>query len=540
MRAPHRRTTVSRALASGALVVIVACASPEPRVVARPPSESKPAVQKSVAKASTRPSTTVATDRGLVVGSERAGNREFLGIAYAAPPVGNRRWKRPEPAPAWTTPRDATRRGRACPQPNTWGMVRDTSEDCLTLNVWVPAGADEKLPVLFWIHGGAFFQGSGGDDFHDGAKLATVARAVVVTINYRLGALGFMAHRELAHEASVAVSPSFGFLDQRAALSWVQTNIGAFGGDPARVTVFGESAGAWSVCSHIASPGSRGLFSRAVMQSGACSNAFYFDAKEAEAQGTALADAVGCKGPGVLSCLRAKSVDAVISALPLKRASLLPPGVWWGLTIDGVELARRPLESLRMGDFARVPLVIGWNRDEGILHTVSFPSVEPSERDGFVRDVFGEAAVRRVPERYAKASPKQSLTDIVTDGVFACQARRVARVLAKQDVPVFLYEWARALDHPVAHRVGATHGVELFFLWGNPGMGIGLSDEELALSRTMMQAWGRFAHTGNPNGNGLVWPRYSIERDEHLTFDLVPARGANLKREACDFWDDIE
>jgi para-nitrobenzyl esterase len=214
--------TIRRALVSGALVLVAACGSRAPRVTARPPTESQPAVQSPFPKASTTRSTTVATDRGPVVGRERDGAREFLGLAYAAPPVRNLRWKPPEPAAAWTTPRDATRRGRACPQPNTWGMVRDTSEDCLTLNVWVPAGAGDEhsgtpmggpgLPVLFWIHGGAFVQGSGGDDFHDGAKLATVARAVVVTINYRLGALGFMAHRELAREANVAVSPSFGFL----------------------------------------------------------------------------------------------------------------------------------------------------------------------------------------------------------------------------------------------------------------------------------------------------------------------------------------
>lgn len=276
------------------------------------------------------------------------------------------------------------------------------------------------------------------------------------------------------------------------------------------------------------------------MQSGSCSNAFYFDPKRAEAQGAALADAVGCKGAGVLSCLRAKGADDVIDGLPLKRGSLLPPGVWWGLTIDGVELARRPLESLEAGDFARVPLVIGWNRDEGVLHTISFRSVEPSERDGFVREVFGETAVRRLPERYAKTTPKEALTDIVTEGVFACQARRVASVLSKQGVPVFLYEWARALDHPRANPVGATHGVELFFLWGNLGMGIGLSDDEVPLSRTMMQAWGRFAERGDPNGSGLDWPRYSLDRDEHLTFDLAPVRGAHLKREACDFWDDVE
>jgi para-nitrobenzyl esterase len=420
-------------------------------------------------------------------------------------------------------------------------MVRDTSEDCLTLNVWVPPAREgETLPVLFWIHGGAFFQGSGGDDFHDGAKLATAARAVVVTINYRLGALGFMAHPELAREANVRVAPSFGFLDQRAALLWVRNNIFNFGGNASRVTVFGESAGAWSVCSHLSSPESRGLFARAVMQSGACSNAFYFDPKDAEAQGASLANAVGCTGGSVLECLRTKSADAIISALPLKRGSLLSPGVWWGLTIDGVELERRPLESFRMGDFSHVPLIIGWNRDEGVLHTLSFPKVEAGERDGFVRDVFGEAAIQRVSERYAKQTPKESLTDIVTDGVFACHARRVARVLSKQDVPVFLYEWARALDHPIAQRVGATHGVELFFLWGNPGMGIDLTDAELPLSQTMMQAWGRFASTGDPNGGGLSWPRYSIERDEHLTLDIVPTPGAHLKREDCDFWDALE
>jgi para-nitrobenzyl esterase len=165
------------------------------------------------------------------------------------------------------------------------GFARVTSEECLTLNVWVPTTAgDAHLPVLVWIHGGAFYQGSGGDDFNDGARLAARAGAIVVTINYRLGPLGFLSHRALAREEGRRASPSFGLLDQRAALQWVQRNIAAFGGDPARVTVAGQSAGAWSVCAQLTSPGSRGLFTRAIMESGACSDALYFQPAKAEQQ----------------------------------------------------------------------------------------------------------------------------------------------------------------------------------------------------------------------------------------------------------------
>jgi para-nitrobenzyl esterase len=482
----------------------------------------------------------VRSDRGVVVGSARAGVQTFLGIPYAAPPVGPLRWRPPAPAPAWPAPRDATRRGPACPQPDM-GFARATSEDCLTLNLWSPTSERHvRLPVIVWIHGGAFVQGSGGDEFNDGAKLAAGAGVVVVTINYRLGPLGFMAHRDLAREEGRTASPSFGLLDQRAALEWVRRNVREFGGDPDRVTLAGQSAGAWSTCAHLASPGSRGLFSRAIMESGACSDALYFNPRVAEKQGDALAAAVGCTGPSALACLRGKSADVIASALPLKRGFIVRPGVWWGPVIDGVELTQEPLAALREGNHARVPLLIGWNRDEGSAHTDSFEAVAAAEVADFVTDSFGAPAVTPVNARYARASPKQALTDIVTDGVFACGARRVARTLAAQNFPVFHYKWTHALDHPRVHELGATHGVELFVLWDNVGLGIGLSDRERPLSRAMMEAWGRFAATGDPSSPRLPWPRYSLNNEEYLELDLNSRVRTHPAGDVCGFWDDLE
>ncbi len=484
----------------------------------------------------------VNTDAGPLIGRLKPKSREFLGIPYAAPPVGGLRWKPPAPIAPWSAAREATQRGAACVQ-DDGGTGRKQSEDCLTLNVWVPLDVRGPLPVLFWIHGGGFYQGSGTDGLYDGQRLATRAQAIVVTINYRVGALGFLSHRDLAKEAGVATYPSVGILDQRAALGWVQRNIASFGGDPKRVTIVGESAGAWSVCTHLASPRSHGLFARAIMQSGACSDALYFDGKRAEQQADELVAAVGCRDAvDRLGCLRGKSPHQLMLALPFRRGMLLKPGVWWGPVVDGTELPRLPLDAMRAGQSAPVPLVIGWNRDEGILHTLAFAQNTPAELDWFVRDVFGDAAPPLVLPSYARPTPKAALTDIVTDGIFACNARRVARALADRDVPVYLYEWTHALDAPKPHRLGATHSVELFFLFGNPDMGVSLSVGELPLSRLMMDLWGQFARDGVPTAPRLKdkWPRYATSSDEHFVLDLPPSKGKARKREVCDLWDRVD
>jgi para-nitrobenzyl esterase len=332
------------------------------------------------------------------------------------------------------------------------------------------------------------------------------------------------------------VSPSFGILDQRAALEWVHRNIAAFGGDPANVTLFGESAGAASICTHLASPNSRGLFARAIMQSGVCSGTFFFDANRAEAQAAALAAAVGCRGEQEIACLRTKSSATLAKALPLKRGVLLPPGVWWGPVVDGIDLPRVPLAAMRSGDFAHVPVIIGWNKDEGVLFTHGAGGMTASDVVEFARQMFGERAQSAVTGRYARATPTASLTDMVTDGIFACDARRTARALAAQGVPVFLYVWQHPLDDPRARPLGATHTVDLFFVWG-PGETIELTERERPLSQTVMKAWARFALTGSPGDRTLAWPRYTLERDEHVRLDLVTSLGSYAKRDECDFWD---
>lgn len=475
------------------------------------------------------------TDRGPITGIVAPAHRTFLGIPYAAPPIGALRFAAPIEHEAWSAPRDATKLGAPCIQPDSEARG-PSSEDCLTLNIWTPNTAETARPVMVWIHGGAFFQGSGGDAIYDGSKLAVRTGAVVVTLNYRLGALGFLAHPALGNSAS------FGILDQRAALSWVAKNIARFGGDPRRVTIFGESAGAWSVCVHLASPKSYGLYSRAIMQSGACENALYFDRSEAIIQGGIFAQRAGCTGDKMVDCLRRRDAQALSKLLPMKRGLLLPPGVWWGPVVDGVDLPREPLEAIRRGEFARVPLMIGANRDEGTLHTIGFKEVTEHEVAAFAEEVFGEVAGVRVPERYRRPVPKDSLTDIVTDGIFVCEARRIARAVSAAGVPVYLYHFTRALADPRVHALGATHSVDLFFLWGNADLGYGIAPEEQPLSEAMMDAWGAFARDGVPAASE-AWPRYTAESDEHRILDLPTASaaptGRGLKSEICDFWDGL-
>lgn len=508
---------------------------------------SRPAA--SEAEGSSERALAVATDRGVVVGQRRDGARAFFAIPYAAPPIGALRWRPPAPAAAWAGRRDATQRGPACPQPEE-GALRETSEDCLQLNVWVPeeaAAQHAKLPVLVWIHGGGFYQGSGADDLYDAAKLARRAGLLVVTLNYRLGALGFSSHPALV-EAGRAALPSMGLLDQRAALQWVQRNIAAFGGDPDNVTLDGESAGAWSIYSHLAMPGSRGLFARAIVQSGATDDALYFTPAQANAQGVELARRVGCldgDAAAVARCLRGKPAAELVSALPYRRGLLLQPGVWWGPTVDGAELPRRPLAAIAAGDFAKVPLLLGTARDEGTIHTFSFDEVTPDELAWFLASTFGErVAAAALPFYTAGAyaqDGKAALTDVVTYGIFRCNARRTARAAAAHGVPVYLYEWAHALEGPPAARAfGATHGIDLFFVFGNVSMGLGAGAAEQPLVQLVQDLWGSFARGGAPRapgGAGLAWPRYTAAGDEHVTLAIPAQTGARLDAALCDRWD---
>lgn len=305
-------------------------------------------------------SPTVATDRGVVEGEALDGYDRFLGIPFATPPVGPLRFQPPQPAAPWQGIRDATQFSKRCIQAPR-GQTRDEfSEDCLYLNVFVPHQRVQPLPVMVEIYGGGFTIGAAND--YNGDAIAKSGDVIVVTLNYRLGPFGFLALPELSAEGAQAGSGNYGLLDQQAALQWVHKNIAAFGGDPGNVTIFGESAGGMSVCAHLTARGSRGLFQRAISQSGFCGvkGTQPHDALE---RGAKFAKGVGCEpGPAVIACLRSKSADAL-------QAGTSAMGVFYPVW-DGLVLPPNEIGALRAGNFAHVPVIMGGTRDEASIFLV--------------------------------------------------------------------------------------------------------------------------------------------------------------------------
>jgi para-nitrobenzyl esterase len=487
----------------------------------------------------------VQTDKGAVQGTVAAHTRAFLGIPYAAAPVGPLRWKPPAAAAAWTDTRDATKKGAFCPQLAALGNtpMTGTSEDCLTVNVWTPVPAPATAPVLVWIHGGGFILGSGGEATYDGAALAEATGAVVVTMNYRLGPLGWLGHSALAAEDGAhPTSAMYGFEDQRAALAWVKANAAAFGGDPADVTLFGESAGGISTCAHLLSPGTAGLFQRAIIESGPCGLAAGTE-QTAEAQGATFATALGCTDPAqVLACLRGKTADELLVALPAKEAVIGPGGASWLPVIDGANLPDQPDKLLAAGKFAKVPVIIGSNKDEATLFFVIGLMVNTdADYLALVEGIFpGQGA--KILAQYPSAtygSAKAAATAAVGEGVFNCPTRRTARGLAAGGAPVYLYHFTNA-PKTLFGDLGAFHSAEVPFIFTNPYLGISLDEDQQKLSKTMQTYWIGLAKTGDPNVNGVpTWPQYDATTDQNLMLDLTITTSTGLKKAACDFWDTL-
>ena len=475
--------------------------------------------------------------------------RAFLGIPFAAPPVGELRWKPPQPAAAWSEVLDATHRGPACAQLGAISPTFDesSSEDCLTLNVWAPADAGASpAPVLLWIHGGTFIIGSGGEPQYDGQRLAEATGSVVVTINYRLGPLGFLGLAALRGEDPAYPSAGmYGFEDQRAALAWTRDNIAAFGGDATNVTVFGESAGAFSVCYHLLSPKSAGLFQRAIIESGACASSLAATQTAAEAQADKLAVALGCTGTDALACLRAKPADALLLALPAGAADIFGANRW-GPVVDGWNLADDPRALLEAGEIAAVPTILGSNANEGTLFFALGPTMVTDDAAylALVESLVpgqGQEVVDQYPSAMY-ASPQAAAADVVGDAAFVCPARRTARALAKAGIPAFLYHFTHAPSGALLPDLGAFHSSEISFVFGNPSLLLpdSPSAEEAPLLEAMTGYWGRMAAKGDPNGEGAVeWPAYTMAGDENLVLDLAVSQQSGLKEARCDFWDTI-
>jgi para-nitrobenzyl esterase len=492
--------------------------------------------------------TLVQTDKGPVQGIIVGQTREFLGIPFAAPPVGPLRWKSPQPAAAWTAPLDASKAGAECTQFADLSTTVDpsSSEDCLTLNVWTPAKPmASPAPVMVWLFGGGFTLGSAGDPSYDGQALSEATGAVIVTLNYRLGPLGFLAHEALtAEDPSHPSSGMYGFEDQRAALSWVKTNAAAFGGDPASVALFGESAGGISTCLHLISPKSDGLFQRAMIESGPCDTAGQ-SLTDAETQGGDLATALGCTDPSsVLTCMRAATSSAVLAALPLKAGYISAAGVNWFPVVDGWNITDQPPTLFANGSVSKTPTLLGTNKNEGSLFFLlaNLTPTDDAENQAILEAIFpgqGAAIVAQYPSS-AYASAQDAAVDAFGDGTFVCPTRRAARALVKAGAPVYLYQFTHAVTSGLFQGIGVYHSSELPFIWGNPYLGINLDAQEKQLSKEMMGYWFGMAANADPTSkDAFAWPAYQEATDMNIDLDLTLSTETGLKKSLCDFWDGL-
>ena len=490
-------------------------------------------------------SPTVATDKGPIRGLAINGMAVFRGIPYAAPPVGDLRWRPPQEPERWNGVLDATRFANHCPQAASPYGIASLTEDCLYLNVFTPPKTNEGLPhllpVMVWIHGGGLFLGE--SDGYDPSRLVDEG-VVVVTINYRLGALGVLAHPALTAESSYHGSGNYGLMDQQAALRWVQRNIRAFGGDPDNITIFGESAGGYSVHAQLASPQAAGLFQKAIVESGAYSLT-QSSLAAAEAQGIAFATAAGCAD---VACLRALSVAAILQAGP--RSTVFA-------NIDGFVLTQSMQAALTNGQFNQVPTMVGSNHDEWRLFIAQTEKATgtPLTAAGYPGAIAAlgipAALVPFVVGAYplvAYGSPSEALGAVGTDVVFACNAAKSARLLS-QFVPTFQYEFADAqaamlyFAPPISFPTGAYHASEIGYLFDlsqTPVPFPGFTPAQQQLSDTMVSYWTKFAKTGDPNGAGVpAWPQYGPSRPFQSLTPPTPTTGTGasfLGDHKCSFW----
>ncbi len=508
---------------------------------------------------------------GRLRGVERGGIRIFRGLPFAAPPVGTRRLRPPEPPEPWGGVRDATRVGAAAPQPRPvalpgplqallrggglGGSVQD--EDCLTLNVFTPGTDDARRPVLVWIHGGAFVMGSGATPIYSGRRLARGGDAVVVTLNYRLGALGF-AHLGLLETPGAEETLNLGLQDQVAALRFVREHIRSFGGDPGNVTIFGESAGAMSVGTLLGTPAARPLFQRAILQSGAAHNVS--GPERAARAAHALLRELGAGPRDALRVLGRAPVEAILAAQMRATLSLgiahgtLP----WQPAVDGRFVPRQPLEAIAAGEAAGIPLLAGTNRDEWKLFTL-FDSrtrrLDPAalrrrlERILPGKDEEGTAFAERALEVYRSAragrsgaSPLELWEAVQADRVFRYPAARLAELHAAREPRTYqyLFEWTPRLAR---RRIGACHALEIPFVFGTLRHPLfrallGVSGDTLALSRAMRAAWLSFARTGEPHSEALgPWRPYTGAERATLLLGPRPELVRAPLEEERRFWE---
>lgn len=537
--ATRQRMRARSALLSIAAATCIGCSS-GPGISQVEPSPPAPSPPAKVADP-----LLVTTSEGPIFGAMGTnGTRSWKGIPYAAPPVGELRFRAPSAVSPWIEPLAATSYASACVQVDERRRVIG-AEDCLYLNVWAPpASRGQGLPVLFWIHGGDNVIGAASDPWYDAEQLAERANAIVVTINYRLGAFGWLAHPAFRSENPHGATGNYGLHDSIAALQWVRRNIAQLGGDPERVLVFGQSAGASNTCALVASPLARGLFSRAMMLSLSC----HAVAEEGVAStNDVVTRELGCAGaPDVAACLRSKSA-AQLARLP--GASLVPtdePADYYE-TVDGWALPEHPELLLAKGKHNRMPMVVGTTRDEyaSIIDLMLHEAVDtPARYANVLEGWYGARVAERILALYPFArypDGRAAMVDIVSDSIMHCPTRRAALAAASsQAEPVYRYWFAQVPTRGPAAASGASHGVDVdyVFRFAAPSIGVDPTPEDLRVSDDVIASIAALARTGSPEGaSSFAWPRYERGSEQLAVVSATPTAPPVFDPARCALWD---
>ena len=466
----------------------------------------------------------VRVQQGVLVGHREDDVNVFQGIPYATPPVGERRWRPPEPPGGWQGRRFAMRFSPECSQlPYPEGSFFDrgitpSSEDCLYLNVWTATlDAKARRPVMVWIHGGALTRGSGGSPWYDGRALARKG-VVLVTFNYRLGPFGYLAHPELTEESEREASGNYGLLDQIAALRWVRDNIAGFGGDPGNVTIFGESAGSWSVHQLTASPLAEGLFHKAIGQSGGHAypipelSRARFGLPAHEQRGLELQSAAGVHS---LAALRGLPADAILGAWERSGIEGLARPV-----VDGWVLPDQIVSLYQEGRHNAVPLILGSNRDEGTNLTLGRVPADAETLRQALRERFGPLAEDVLRAYRGGQDVRRAYLQSFRDETFTWPMRHWARLAAAQGQNVWLYYFTHEPPDVDPKRFGAYHAAEIRYVFDHPGVDMDARRRDRSLADTLSELWINFAATGVPSAPGAPsWPAYDPERERYLVLD---------------------
>jgi para-nitrobenzyl esterase len=489
---------------------------------------------------------------GRLEGYVHEGVEHYLGVPYAKPPTGDLRWRPPQSPEPWNGVLQVKGNPDRCTQPVPLTNSLSGREDCLYLNIWTPAQkSSEPMPVMVWIHGGGFIVGQGSYSDHDGMTLAQRGGVVVVTMNYRLGVFGFLAHNALLEEdPGQPTTGNYGVQDQTAALRWVRDNIAAFGGDPDKITLFGQSAGGVSVCAQLASPHAAGLFHRAVIQSAPCATPMSSLAAVAKL-GQKVSAGLGCDtDEDELACMRRHSAEEVSAIHPPDPTFGFSEdyALWWPV-LDGTVLPQQFLDAFEAGQFNQVPVISGYTQDEASLliwlsHNLRFKPLRAEDYPERVAYLVGsDDLAGQVLDRYPLSnyeSAFDAFTDAYSDGFFTCLTRwQTAALAAHTPTWSYRFDYADApFFIPWARDLGAYHAAEIQYVFGRRMSitGRDFAPREADLADSMMGYWVQFARRGDPNGAGREpWPRYD-ETEPTLLFDLQNSVAREVDRGACEFW----